>query len=510
MTSLLWKDTKTHVSELKKRVPCDYAVDFDLKDVAAEDGYITTDKKSVQYYVRIAEISKFKESESLILKKKTGLKSIIRVLEVMDIDPLPISEFRKGKHKLSEVETFDTGDRILIKLEEKPSYLETLDQKVKDVVADAKKVGFDIPLSVAEKVSKHKKEMKPAVYKKFLERIMAELARNGIDPHEAVGIIAAQSIGEPGTQMTMRTFHFAGVREMNVTLGLPRLIEIVDARRIPSTPSMTIYLKPEFEKEQDIVLNVVKKLENTTVIDVADIITDVGEMTLSIVPDMPKMNDRLVENSDIMDALEKVKGISVISDEKDNRITVKPTQESFKKLYQVQEQLKVLTIKGIPGIKRAIARIDNLTEAWTVYTQGSNLREVLELDEVDASKTYTNDIIEVASVLGIEAAKNAIFLESQRTLAEQGLEVDQRHLMLVADMMTFGGSVRAVGRTGISGRKSSVLARAAFEITTKHLLRAGYLGEVDPLTGVAENIIVGQPITLGTGAVNLVYKGLKK
>lgn len=510
MSSLLWKDTKTHVSELKRRVPCDYAVDFDLTDIVASDGYITTDKKAFQYYVRIADISKFKESESLILKKKTGLKSILRVTEVMDIDPLPVTEFKKGKEKLKGIETFDTGDRILVKLEEKPGYMETLDKKVKDVVADAKKLGYDIPLSVAEKAVKYKKEMKADVYKKFLERIKQELVRNTIDPHEAVGIIAAQSIGEPGTQMTMRTFHFAGVREMNVTLGLPRLIEIVDARRIPSTPSMTIYLKPEYEKEQDIVLNVVKKLENTTVIDVADIITDVGEMTLSIVPDKAKMKDRLVENSDIMDALEKVKGVSVISDEKDNRITVKPTQESFKKLYQVQEQLKVLTIKGIQGIKRAIARIDNTTEAWTVYTQGSNLREVLELDEVDSSKTYTNDIIEVANVLGIEAAKNAIFLESQRTLAEQGLEVDQRHLMLVADMMTFGGSVRAVGRTGISGRKSSVLARAAFEITTKHLLRAGYLGEVDPLTGVAENIIVGQPITLGTGAVNLVYKGLKK
>ncbi len=510
MSSLLWKDTKTHVSELKRRVPCDYAVDFDLKDIAADDGYITTDKKHFQYYVRIADISGYKESESQVVKKKTGLKSILRITEVMDIDSLPVSEFKKGKQKLQEIDTFDTGDRILVKLEEKPGYMETLDKEIKAVLDDAKKLGYDIPLSVAEKAIKYKKEMKPAVYKKFLERIKQELTRNSIDAHEAVGIIAAQSIGEPGTQMTMRTFHFAGVREMNVTLGLPRLIEIVDARRIPSTPSMTIYLKPEFEKEQDTVLNVVKKLENTTVIDVADIITDVGEMTLSIVPDKAKMKDRLVENSDIMDALEKVKGVSVISDEKDNRITVKPTQESFKKLYQVQEQLKVMTIKGIPGIKRAIARIDNATEAWTVYTQGSNLREVLELDEVDSSRTYTNDIIEVATVLGIEAAKNAIFLESQRTLAEQGLEVDQRHLMLVADMMTFGGTVRAVGRTGISGRKSSVLARAAFEITTKHLLRAGYLGEVDPLTGVAENIIVGQPITLGTGAVNLVYKGLKK
>lgn len=510
MTSLLWKDTKAHMTELRKRVPCEYAVDFDPKDAVVEDGYITTDRKSFQFYVRISGISKYKESSSLVLKKKTGLKSIIKVTEVTPIDPLPISEFKKGKQKIRELDIFEVGDRILVKLEEKPSHIDTIDKPTKEVMEDARKQGFEIPMSVAMKAAKYKKDMKPKVYKRFLERIREDLERNGIDPHEAVGIIAAQSIGEPGTQMTMRTFHFAGVREMNVTLGLPRLIEIVDARRIPSTPSMTIYLKEEYEKDQDAVLNVVKKLENTTIIDVADIITDVGEMTLSIVPDNSKMKDRLVETSDIMDALEKVKGISVISGDSGENITVKPTQESFKKLYQVQEQLKLLTIKGIPGIKRAIARIDNATDAWTVYTQGSNLREVLELEEVNAGRTYTNDIIEVASVLGIEAAKNAIFLESQRTLSEQGLEVDQRHLMLVADMMTFGGTVRAVGRTGISGRKSSVLARAAFEITTKHLLRAGYLGEVDPLTGVAENIIVGQPITLGTGAVNLIYKGLKK
>ncbi|MCK4266589.1 MAG: DNA-directed RNA polymerase subunit A'', partial [Thermoplasmata archaeon] len=96
------------------------------------------------------------------------------------------------------------------------------------------------------------------------------------------------------------------------------------------------------------------------------------------------------------------------------------------------------------------------------------------------------------------------------TLDEQGLTVDIRHIMLVADMMTNDGDVKAIGRHGISGRKSSVLARAAFEITSTHLLKAGITGEVDSLDGVAENIIVGQPVTVGTGAVNLVYSPPKK
>src|SRR3989449_1807326 len=89
---------------------------------------------------------------------------------------------------------------------------------------------------------------------------------------------------------------------------------------------------------------------------------------------------------------------------------------------------------------------------------------------------------------------------------ERALKVDIRHIMLVSDMMTNDGDVKAIGRHGISGRKSSVLARAAFEITAHHLLHAAITGEVDALDGVAENVIVGQPVTLGTGAVNLIYQ----
>jgi DNA-directed RNA polymerase subunit A" len=380
---------------------------------------------------------------------------------------------------------------------------------VKTVISDARAKGYEIPVSVATELASKREGMKTGEYEKVLGEISGDIALKSIDPYEAVGIIAAQSIGEPGTQMTMRTFHFAGVREMNVTLGLPRLIEIVDARRIPSTPSMTVYLSKDIEESEEAVLKVVKELENTTIIDVADIVTDVGEMLLTIRPDQSRMKERLVLTDDLFQALEKLKGITVIKSENNDNIVVKPQQESFKKLYQVQEQLKGLTIKGITGIKRAIARKQS-DGKWIIYTQGSNLKDVLQLDEIDSTRTYTNDIIEIANVLGIEAGRNAIFRESANTLQEQGLIVDQRHLMLVSDMMTFSGTVRAVGRQGISGRKSSVLARAAFEITTKHLLRAGLLGEVDPLTGVAENIIVGQPITLGTGAINLIYKGNKK
>jgi len=143
-------------------------------------------------------------------------------------------------------------------------------------------------------------------------------------------------------------------------------------------------------------------------------------------------------------------------------------------------------------------------DEYVVYTEGSNFREILGMPEVDFTRTVTNDIHEIAEVLGIEAARNAIINEAMKTLEEQGLEVDIRHIMLVADMMTSSGEIRQVGRHGISGEKASVLARASFEITTKHLFDACLRGEKDRLDGIIENVIAGQPIPLGTGSVELI------
>jgi DNA-directed RNA polymerase subunit A" len=176
----------------------------------------------------------------------------------------------------------------------------------------------------------------------------------------------------------------------------------------------------------------------------------------------------------------------------------------FKKLLIASEEAKAIQIKGVEGIRRALIRKEK--DEYVIYTEGSNLEGVIEIPGVDAVRTTTNSVFEIYRVYGVEAARAALIHEASRTLAEQGLGVDIRHLMLVADVMTNEGDIRAIGRHGISGKKTSVLARAAFEITAAHLLRAAITGEVDELKGVAENIIVGQPITLGTGAVNLVYR----
>ena len=510
MKVLLWKDTKKNIGILLEKGSLRYAVDFYTTGQELTEGYVTADGKNFVLKVKIGGISKYSASKDLVSKKKSDLKGIITIESAIDINPKPVSDFKIAGRAPKEIKEHVLAEVLQIEGEHLKNLVLNIPEPVKAIMDMASKMGFNLTLSVAQKIHSMRDQINDAQLKQLLQRIKEDIAVKGIDPYEAVGIIAAQSIGEPGTQMTMRTFHFAGVREMNVTLGLPRLIEIVDARRIPSTPSMTIHLRKGMEKDQGVVTKVIKELENTTLLDVAEIVTDVEAQTLTVEPVAERMKDRLVNFEDILSGLDTVKQVTLKADPAKQIVVVKPQQESFKKLYQVQEQLKILTIKGVPGIKRAIARADKETGEYILYTQGSNLKDVLQIEDIDPYRTYTNDIIEIANVLGIEAARDAVFMEAERTLQEQGLEVDKRHLMLVADMMSFTGSVRAVGRQGISGRKSSVLARAAFEITTKHLLRAGLLGEVDMLSGVAENIIVGQPITLGTGSVNLVYRGLQK
>ena len=503
---LLWRDVSKKVKQLIETGSCIYAVDFEVSPGISE-GYISTDKKKASTRVIIDKVKPYAEAEGIIKKKEKSLKTLLYISSVHLLDkPVMSSDFIFAGGPLTSIETNYEAQISRIEITKKEEYTSQVSAEVLALIDSESRKGVILPIDIAQRLMDMKQKLKGNEFSKILERVEQEIDKRRIDPFEAVGIIAAQSIGEPGTQMTMRTFHYAGVKDVDVTLGLPRIIEIVDARRTPSTPSMNIFLTSEYEKSEEVVNRVMREIENTTVIDVCEISTDISGMTVTIIPRKDLLERRKVSYEDIMRVVSAQKGITIIGTE-GNNIEIKPSSDSYRKLYALQESIKGLTIKGFPGIKRAVAiREDNGT--YKIQTQGSNLRQVLEIEEIDSTRTSTNDIIEIANVLGIEAARNAILNEIKETLHEQSLEVDERHLMVVADMMTFEGTVRAVGRQGISGKKSSVLARAAFEITTKHLMRAGIVGETDELTGVAENIIVGQPVTLGTGAVNLVYKGM--
>jgi len=308
------------------------------------------------------------------------------------------------------------------------------------------------------------------------------------------------------THNTMRTFHYAGVAEINVTLGLPRLIEIVDARSIPSTPMMTIYLRDEYKLNPDLSKEIANKIEITRLTDVADIEMDLINIVIYIKPNKKTMEKKGLTLDELLESIQSARKIDAKIEKGAIKVTL--DEPGYMNLQNVNETLKKLKIKGIDGIKRVIIRKEP-NEGYVIYSEGSNLTEVLEIEGVDPYRTSTNDIHAVARELGIEAARNMIIQEAHNTLSEQGLNVDLRHIMLVADVMTADGTVRAIGRHGVSGEKTSVLSRAAFEITVNHLLLASQRGENDVLNGVAENIIVGQPVNLGTGAVELVM-GLGK
>jgi DNA-directed RNA polymerase subunit A" len=333
-----------------------------------------------------------------------------------------------------------------------------------------------------------------------------------VEPGEAVGIVSAQSIGEPGTQMTLKTFHYAGAAEFNVTLGLPRLIEIVDARRNPSTPMMTVYLKqisPDEKVMEEHAKEVARQLELTKIENIAKSVEiDLATMAIIIVLDPDLMKDKKVDidfiKKQIESQMKAFKKEDIKGTATKGTIILDPKTDDLEKIQKLLEKVRDLAIKGLKGINRVIIRQDEDTNEYVIYTDGTNFKETLLIDGVDSKRTVTNHIREIESSLGIEACRASLIRESMNVLEEQGLDVDVRHIMLVADLMTFSGRIRQIGRHGISGRKSSVLARAAFEVTIKHLLEASIRGDEDPLKGITENVIIGQVIPLGTGGIDLL------
>ncbi|BFI75365.1 DNA-directed RNA polymerase subunit A'' [Sulfurisphaera ohwakuensis] len=342
---------------------------------------------------------------------------------------------------------------------------------------------------------------------KIIDLAVKDYQESLIEPGEAVGIVSAQSIGEPGTQMTLRTFHFAGIRELNVTLGLPRLIEIVDARKTPSTPIMTIYLTDEYKYDKEKALEIARKIEYTKIENViSSISVDITNMSITIQLDEEMLKDKGVDPSSVKKIISKLKlGKIRIEDIDDYTFTIYFEEiDNISALFKMREKLLNTKIKGIKGIRRAI--VQKKGDEYVIITDGSNLEGVIGIKGVDINKIQTNNIHEIAETFGIEAAREAIAREIKKVLEEQGLDVDMRHILLVADIMTRTGVVRQIGRHGVTGEKSSVLARAAFEVTVKHLLDAAARGEMEEFKGVVENIIIGQPIRLGTGIVELTMR----
>jgi len=351
--------------------------------------------------------------------------------------------------------------------------------------------------------SKMSREGIEKVCKKALELY----EKSKVEPGQAVGIVTAQSIGEPGTQMTLRTFHFAGIRERNVTLGLPRLIELVDARKKPVTPTMDIYLEPKFKKSKEKAIQVAREILHTKIIAlISSTETDYStKIKLNLNPD--KMKERACTVADVEEALQSSKKKFEI-ETSGNSITLTLAEESdAQSVLALRNKVIGTKVKGVADVERVtIAQQDG---EWVIQTSGSNISKVFEIEGIDKKNIRTNNVFEIGNTLGIEAARNALINELSTTLEEQGLEVDVRYIMLVSDLMCSRGYMQQIGRHGIAGTKTSVLARAAFEITVPTIAEAALAGEIEQLKGVTENVIVGANIPVGTGTVDLYMKVVK-
>ncbi|MEM0084855.1 MAG: DNA-directed RNA polymerase subunit A'' [Candidatus Methanomethylicia archaeon] len=373
-----------------------------------------------------------------------------------------------------------------------------------EIIGEIDKLNNILPQSIIEELKKKLSNIKltKEKFEKIIEKVVEEYINSLVEPGDPVGALAAQSIGEPSTQMTLRTFHYAGVREFNVTLGLPRLIEILDARRMPSTPMMTIYLDEEHKYDEEKAKEIARAIETTYIENVIkNVEIDFISASIILLLDLEVLNDKGIKVENIVNVLEKL-NLGEVEVRDEDKIIIHTNIYEINKLQKIKNRIMSTKIKGIKGINRVIIRREK--NEYVLYTEGSNLAAVLRVKGVDPTKIYTNNPYEIAEVLGIEAARNAIIKEAVGVLEEQGLDVDIRHVMLVADIMTADGKIRQIGRHGVSGEKPSVLARAAFEVTINHLLEASIRGEVDRLMGVTENVIVGQIVPVGTGIVQML------
>ncbi|XP_015265208.1 PREDICTED: DNA-directed RNA polymerase III subunit RPC1-like, partial [Gekko japonicus] len=380
----------------------------------------------------------------------------------------------RGEPALSKNELVLTAESIMKKseflcgqdsfLQEIKKFIQSMSEKIKKT---RDKYGINDNGTTEPRVLYQLDRITPTQLEKFLETCREKYMRAQMEPGSAVGALCAQSIGEPGTQMTLKTFHFAGVASMNITLGVPRIKEIINASKAISTPIITAHL--DTDGDPDFARLVKGRIEKTLLGEISEYIEEV------FLPD-------------------------------DCFILVKLSLERIRLL-----RLEVV-VQGIPEVSRAVIHIDEQSgkEKYKLLVEGDNLRAVMATHGVKGTRTTSNNTYEVEKTLGIEAARTTIINEIQYTMVNHGMSIDRRHVMLLSDLMTYKGEVLGITRFGLAKMKESVLMLASFEKTADHLFDAAYFGQKDSVCGVSECIIMGIPMNIGTGLFKLLHKADKE
>lgn len=376
--------------------------------------------------------------------------------------------------------------------------------KENKLITEFKKENSNIPVYLVDELEQKLEEYKVTdkELKVILDNLKREYIEAQITPYENIGVITAQSVGEPATQMTLNTFHFAGVESLNVTTGLPRIIEILDAKKNISSPLMWVYLIDSKNKEK--AKNLAMLLKENRVRDVLENIDlDLEDNLLKLTFDMKILDNLNVKLGSIETKIKKLDFGEISLG--DNFIEIKMDSSlEIQTLNYHKEQILDIIVAGIKGI--ADAAIITRGEEFVVQCKGSSLVNLKKFPDVDLDRSYTNDIFEVQKNFGIEAARNVIYLELENVVEEQGLDVNIRHLMMLADTMTYKGNIKGITRFGIIADKLNVLTKAAFETSIKHISRGALFGVENKLTSITENVMTNQVTNVGTGIPNIKVK----
>jgi len=356
-----------------------------------------------------------------------------------------------------------------------------------------------------------------------------------VEAGEAVGAMGAQSISEPGTQMTLKTFHFAGVSSMNVTLGVPRLKEIINASKAISTPIITARLD---QSDNVVGARLVKAtIEKTTLGEISTSFKEVyhpkkcyisielhtetmEQLKLNLDAYSVRKSILASRQSPVLRLLCEPNHVQVSRKYPHKLRVMMPVQSTMKAtlppttFFQMQAfkaDLPKVIVQGIPTISRAVINEESSGSGggpknYHLLVEGYGLAEVMGSPGVKGTETTTNHIMEVEQVLGVEAARASISGEISYIMNAYGIGIDHRHLLLLSDVMSFKGEILGITRFGVSKMKESVLMLASFEKTTDHLFDAAVHGRTDAIVGVSECIIMGIPIPLGTGLLKLLHR----
>ncbi|KAJ3236806.1 hypothetical protein HDU81_010375 [Chytriomyces hyalinus] len=354
----------------------------------------------------------------------------------------------------------------------------------------------------------------------FLKTCQKKYRKAQIEPGTAVGAVGAQSIGEPGTQMTLKTFHFAGVASMNVTLGVPRIKEIINASKIINTPIIKAHLVDKTKDDKRAARVVQGRIERTILEDISEYIEEIispSTFCLRIKINVDTINKMQLETSLEAVAMAIVKtsklklSESQIQLDRPDAIIIKvedggkgDTSEMFQILQAIKRAVPKVVVKGLPQVNRAV--IVPVKSEYQVHIEGYGLLDIMGTEGVNGLRTQSNHILENWKTLGIESGRQTIINEIVYTMESHGMTIDQRHVMLLADLMTFKGEILGITRFGIAKMKDSVLMLASFEKTTDHLFEASFFGKKDEINGVSECIIMGVPMGIGTGLFKLLRK----